>query len=153
MPSVLQEVTLKYASGDEDKRSLLRQTHSVTLTDGIGALPATAMTTCVRGSSVWVTAEPAIGPLMSYVPWVDFTNPTLDTLLGYYSIRGNYEFYWADPGEIYPVLTRDGAVLVTIATVLTVPATASSPTGWPEIIETDVINLASEWLRGMEIAA
>jgi hypothetical protein len=152
MPSALQEITLKYARGDSDKQSLLRQTHAITLTDGVGALPTTALSTCVWGSSVYVDDEPDIGPLMSYAPWISFINPASD-LLGYYSIRGNSELYWADPGESYPDLTRTTDISLTIATVLTVPADPDTETGWPSEAESDVIDLAAEWLRGAKVAA
>ena len=151
LPSVLQEVTLKYAGGDEDKRSLLRQTHTVTLTDGVGTLPSEVLTTCIWGSSVWVESEPTVGPLMSYEPWISFISSSSD-LIGRYSIRGDYELYWADAGETYPDLTRDTEVLVTIATVLTPPADPADPTGWPAEAESDVIDRLAEWLRGAKVA-
>lgn len=151
MPSVLQDITLKYASGDSDKQSLLRQTHAITLTNGTGTIPAGILTTCVWGSSVYIDDEPEIGPLMSYTPWISFINPA-DDRLGYYSIRSNNELYWADPGESYPDLTRDTAVSLTIATALSIPADPDTPTGWPAEAESDVIDLAAEWLRGAKIA-
>lgn len=152
MPSVLQEVTLKYARGDSNQQSLLRQTHTITLTNGVGTIPDEVLTTCVWGSSVYIDAEPTIGPLMTYAPWISFINPA-DDRLGYYSIRGNDELYWADPGESYPSLTRDGEVLLTIATVLSIPASADTETGWPSEAESDVIDRAAEYLRGAKIAA
>lgn len=152
MPSVLQEITLTYARGDSDKQSLLRQTHAITLTNGVGTIPAAALTTCIWGSSVYVDDEPEIGPLMSYTPWISFINPA-DDRLGYYSIRGNHELFWADPGESYPDLTRDGEVSLTIATTLSIPADPDDQTGWPAEAESDVIDLAASWLRGEKIAA
>lgn len=153
MPSVLQEVTLKYARGDSDKQSLLRQTHAITLTNGVGTLPATVLSTCVWGSSVYVDDEPEVGPLMSYTPWISFINPSSD-LLGYYTIRGNDQFYWVDPGDVYEVgVGRSTDISLTIATVLTVPDDPDDDTEWPPEAESDVIDLASEWLRGARIAA
>jgi len=152
MPSVLQEVTQKYASGDSSKQSLLRQTHAITLTNGVGTIPDEVMTTFVWGSSVYIDDEPTIGPLMTYTPWISFINPA-DDRLGYYSIRGTDEFYWADPGENYPDLTRTGDVSLTIATVLTVPDDPDTDTDWPAEAESDVIDRAAEYLRGAKIAA
>ena len=152
MPSVLQEITLKYARGDSDKQSLLRQTHTITLADGVGEIPADVLTTCIWGSSVYVDDEPEIGPLMSYTPWISFINPA-DDRLGYYSIRGTDELYWADPGEVYPDLTRDGDISLTIATTLAIPADPDTETGWPSEAESDVIDLGANWLRGENVAA
>ena len=152
MPSVLQEITLQYARSDSDKQSLLRQTHTITLADGVGEIPAAVLTTCIWGSSVYVDDEPEIGPLMSYTPWISFINPA-DDRLGYYSIRGNHELFWADPGESYPDLTRDGEVSLTIATTLSIPADPDDQTGWPAEAESDVIDLAANWLRGEKVAA
>lgn len=152
MPSVLQEITLKYARGDSDKQSLLRQTHTITLTDGVGEIPADVLTTCIWGSSVYIDDEPEIGPLMSYTPWISFINPA-DDRLGYYSIRGTDELYWADPGESYPDLTRTGDVSLTIATVLSIPVDPDVDTGWPSEAESDIIDRGAEYLRGAKLAA
>jgi hypothetical protein len=152
MPSVLQEVTQKYANGDSNQQSLLRQTHTISLTSGIGTIPNEVMTTLVWGSNVYIDDEPDIGPLMSYSPWISFINPASD-LLGYYSIRGSNEFYWADPGESYPDLTRTSDVSLTIATVLTIPTDPDIDTGWGSEPESDVIDRAAEYLRGAKIAA
>lgn len=154
MPSVLQEVTLKYARSDSDKQSLLRQTHTITLAAGIGEIPADVLTTCIWGSSVEVADEPEITQAMGYTPWISFISPSsLDVLMGQYSIRGNHELFWADPGESYPDLTRDGEVSLTIATTLSIPADPDDQTGWPAEAESDVIDLAASWLRGEKIAA
>lgn len=154
MPSVLQEVTLKYANGDSNQQSLLRQTHTIALTDGVGAIPAEVLTTCVWGSSVWVDDETEISQNMSYSPWISFINPSqLETLIGRYSIRSDTELYWADPGESYPDLTRTGNVSLTIATVLSIPADPDTETGWPGEAESDVIDRAAEYLRGAKLAA
>ena len=153
MASVLQDIALSYARGDSDKQSLLRVTHTVALTDGVGALPDEVLTSCVWGSSVEVEGEPDVGPLMSYTPWISFINSG-DDRLGCYSIRGNYEFYWVDPGDVYtPGSGRTGDVEVTIASVPAIPADPTDPTGWPAEIESDVIDRAAELLRGAAIAA
>lgn len=152
MPSVLQDITQKYARGDSNQQSLLRQTHTITLTNGVGTIPAEVLTTLVWGSNVYVDDDPTVGPLMSYTPWISFINPA-DDRLGYYSIRGNDEFYWADPGESYPDLTRDGQVSLTIATVLSIPADPDTETGFPSEAESDIIDLAANWLRGAPVPA
>jgi hypothetical protein len=154
MPSMLQEITLRYARSDSDKQSLLRQTHAITLTNGVGTIPANVLTTCIWGSTVDVADEPEITQAMSYTPWNSFISPSsLDDLMGRYSIRGDHELYWADPGEVYPDLTRDGEVSLTIATTLAIPAAATDQTGWPAEAESDVIDLGANWLRGEKIAA
>lgn len=153
MPSVLQAITLKYANGDSDQQSLLRQTHTITLTNGVGELPSDALSTCIWGSSVYVDDESEIGPLMSYTPWVSFINPSSD-LLGYYTVRGNDEFFWVDPGDVYEVgVGRDGDVSLTIATTLTIPTDPDTDTGWPAEAESDIIDYAANMIRGSAIAA
>lgn len=149
MPSVLQDVALKCA-GDPQKQSLLRRTSTVTLTAGVGTLPEGVLTSCVWGSTVWVEDDATVGPLMSFSPWVSFINPS-DTRLGYYSVRGDHELYWADPGESYPNLTRDGDVLYTGATTPDIPASATDETNWGAEIESDVIDRAAEYLRGVAL--
>jgi hypothetical protein len=136
---VFQQVALRYAGGDSDSQSLLRATHTVALTNGVGTLPDEALTSCIWGSSVDVDGEPLIGPAMSYIPWISFTQPS-DNLLGYYSVRGNTEFYWIDPNETYtPGAGRTGNVEVTIASVPLVPASASDPVDVPSECFSDLV--------------
>lgn len=155
MPSVLQEVALKYAA-DPEKQSLLRRTHTVTLAVGVGTLPDEVLTGCVWGSTVWVPSDVEVGPLMSFTPWVSFIEQSDDGfgLVGKYSIRGDNELYWVDPGEVYtPGSGRTGNVEVTIASVPVIPANPDTEVDWPDEVQSDVIDLASEWLRGAAIAA
>lgn len=146
---VFQSVALKYAAGDSDSQSLLRATHTVALVNGVGALPDEALTSCIWGSTVDVDGEPLIGPAMSYAPWASFTQPT-DILLGYYSIRGNDEFYWVDPNETYtPGSGRTGDVEVTIASAPSVPASASDPVVVPAEVFSDLVTALAVAIKGV----
>src|ERR1051325_6414470 len=145
--SVFQQVALTYANSDSDAQSLLRRTHTVTLTDGVGTLPDEALTSTIWGSTVNVPDETDIGPLMSYTPWASFVQPASD-LLGYYSVRGDHEFYWIDPGDSYPSASgRDGDVEITIASVPEMPAAAPDPLDGPADVFSDLVTALANAIR------
>jgi hypothetical protein len=155
MPSVLQDVALKFAR-DEEGRSLLRQTHTITLTDGVGVVPAAVLTQCKWGASIADPADVTVAQLQSFVAyWQDFVQPRsgLEADIPLWTIKGNDEFHYLEAGEDYdPADGFDGDVELTIATVPSIPASAADQTGWPSEFESDVIDYGAEMLRGMKIA-
>ncbi len=147
VPQVFQQYVLDCA-GNPDKLSLLRRTHTVALTNGVGVLPDVAMTQEIFGSTVDVTDDPTIGPLMSYTPWVSFVSPS-NTLLGYYSLRGDTELFWVDPGEVYtPGSGRTSDIDLTISSVPEIPATETDPLIVPDEALSDLIALLAAAVRG-----
>ena len=67
-------------------------------------------------------------------------------------MKDDSDFYYASPTEdTYNTFT--GNIEYIGSTVPEIPADPDDPTGWPGEIETDVIDLAAEWLRGVRIAA
>lgn len=138
MPIVFQRVTLRYA-GSTDGRSLLRKTQTITLTNGVGALPSVALTSCLTGAIVNVPAEPTVGPLMSFVPWESFISP-LDDRLGYWTVREDDSFYWIDPNETFDASSgRTGDIEINIACVPAVPAMAGDTIDAPEEFLSDAV--------------
>lgn len=138
VPIVFQRVTLRYA-GSQDGRTLLRRTQTITLTNGVGSLPSTVLTSCLTGAIVNVPAEPSVGPLMSFTPWETFIGP-LDTRLGYWTVREDDSFYWINPGETYDVTSgRNSDIEINIASVPAVPATASDTIDAPEEFLSDAV--------------
>jgi hypothetical protein len=155
MPSVLQDVALRLARTEEG-RSLLRVTHTITLTSGVGIVPAVALTQCKWGASISDPLDTTVAQLQSLVPyWQDFVQPRdgLAADLPWWTIRGDSDFHYLEAGEDYdPSDGYDGDIELTIATVPAMPTVAGDPLGWPVEVETDVIDCAAEMLRGMKIA-
>lgn len=156
MPSVLQDVALKFAR-DEEGRSLLRETHTITLTLGVGTVPASVLTQCKWGASISDPLDTTVAQLQSLVAyWQDFVQlrTGLEADIPWWTIRGNDEFYYLAAGEDYdPTAGYDGDIELTIATVPSIPAAATDQTTWPPEFESDVIDYGAEMLRGMKIAA
>lgn len=154
MPSVLQEVTTRcYAN--PDKRPLLKQTHTIAIANGVGTFPTGAMKEALADGLVLEPDDADVLPEdISYVPeWIDYVAAkTYEPRLGYFSVKDDSSFYYASPTED-TYNTFNGNIAYTGTTVPTIPVSANDPTGWSDEIETDVIDLASEWLRGAKIAA
>jgi hypothetical protein len=155
MPSLLQRVALKYAS-DEEGRSLLRQTHALTLAAGVATLPAAVLTQCKWGASVSDPEDATVARAQSLVPyWQDFVQERsgIQAEPAWWTIRGDDQFHYLEPNESYDAAAgKDGEIELDIATVPAIPASASDATGWPAEIESDVIDTGAEILRGAKIA-
>lgn len=155
MPSVLAEIAIRYA-GNPDTQSLLRQTHTITLTNGVGTLPDDVLTGCLAGGALIDPNDADVAQDLTFVPqYFDFIEAkSFEPRLGYWNVKGDTALHYVTPTATQDEYnTFDGDVEYIGATTPTIPALATSQTGWPAEIETDVINLASEWLRGMKIAA
>lgn len=155
MPSVLQEITLR-CWANPDKRPLLKQSHTITLALGVGTFPPAALKEALSGGMV---LEPddvdVLSDDISYVPeYVDFVAAkNYEPRLGYFSVKDDTDFCYASPSEdTYD--TFNGDITYTGATVPEVPdiADVDDELPWVLEIQTDVINLAAEWLRGAAIA-
>jgi hypothetical protein len=154
MPSVLQEITTRcYAN--PDKRPLLKQSHTIAITSGLGVFPDAAMKEALAGGMVLEPDDTDVLPEdISYVPeWVDYVAAkNYEPRLGYFSVKNDSDFYYASPTED-TYNTFDGNIEYIGSTVPEIPADPDDPTGWPGEIETDVVDLAAEWLRSARIAA
>lgn len=153
MPSVLQEVTTRYAA-NPSTQSLLRQSHTVAITSGVGTLPDTVLTECLTGSMVLEPDDDEAFPEdVAFIPqYVNFAGAKrYEPRLGYYCVLGNRVIHYVSPTGDYGDFT--GNLTYIGATVLSVPADPDIPTGWDAEAESNVINLAAEWLRGAKIAA
>jgi hypothetical protein len=70
--------------------------------------------------------------------------------LGYFSVRDDSDFYYASPTED-TYNTFDGDITYIGATVPTIPADPADPTGWPSEIESNVVDVLAEYLRGAKV--
>jgi hypothetical protein len=147
LPSAMQAVALKAAS-DPKTESLLRRNFTVTLASGTGTVDPLILTSCWKGASVYVTAEPTIGPLMSYVPnWNDFMSP-MDTRLGYWTFQSDDTIYWIDPGETFDITSgRSGDIVMNIASVPAVPTTQTATLDMPDELTSNLTAYLVDVLR------
>lgn len=153
MPSVLQEITTRYAA-NENTWSILRQTSTIAMTNGVGDLPDAVLTECLKGGMVLEPDDADVLPEdIALIPqYVDFVAAKgYEDRLGYWCVLGNRILHYVSPTGDYGDFTGDLDYIG--ATTPTVPAADTDPTGWDAECETDVINLASEWLRGAKIVA
>jgi hypothetical protein len=152
LPSVLQQVTLTcYA--DPDRRPLLKQSHAITIADGVGVFPSAALKQALPGGMVLEPDDEEVLPEdISYVPeWVDYVAAkAYEPRLGYFSVRDDSDFYYASPTED-TYNTFDGDITYIGATVPAIPAGPADPTGWPSEIESNVVDVLAEYLRGAKV--
>src|SRR5690349_7584468 len=147
LPTALQVVALK-AAGDPKTESLLRRNFTVALTNGTGTVDPLILTSCWMGATVYVSGEPTIGPLMSYVPnWNDFIGP-LDTRLGYWIFQNDDTVYWVDPGATFDIASgRTGNITMNIASVPDIPATETADLDMPDELVSNLIAYMKDQLR------
>lgn len=154
MPSVLQEITVRCWQV-ESKRPLLKQSHTIAIAAGVGVFPSLALKEALTGGMVLEPDDPDVLPEdVSYIPeWVDYVAAkNYEPRLGYFSVKDDTNFYYASPSEdTYNTFTGD--IQYIGHTQPAIPAAATDQTGWENEIESDVIDLAAEWLRGAKIAA
>lgn len=141
IPIVFQNVTLA-AAKDPEKRSLVLQTHTITLANGVGVIPDEVLTSQKFDATVVDPDDDAIGPLMSLIlEWKDFIDPTNDVRLGYFIIKQSREIQWVNPDEQYVSGSgKTGNIELTIVTTPTQPASASTEIDADEEIQSDILN-------------
>lgn len=156
MPSLLDAVTLECAS-NPDKLSLLRRTHSITITNGVGTLPDSVMTQCVAGAMVLEPDDDTVLPEdISFVPqYVDYVSAKgFDPRLGYFCVKGDRDLRYVSPTATeldYDVF--DGDLEITVASALEIPATATETLTWDAEVISEIIDRGANMLRGMVVQA
>lgn len=147
LPTAMQVIALKAAS-DPKTESLLRRNFTVTLTNGTGTVDPLILTSCWMGATVYVPAEPTIGPLMSYVPnWNDFIGP-LDSRLGYWIFQSDDTIYWVDPNATFDITTgRTGDIIMNIASVPAIPTTETATLDMPDELTSNLVAYMKDQLR------
>ena len=153
--NVFQNVALKFAA-DEEGRSLLRRTHSITLTNGVGIVPDEVLTQCKWGASIADPDDVTVAQLQSFVPyWSDFVQPRsgLQADIPWWTIKGDDDFHYLEAGEDYdPADGFNGPIELTIATVPTVPASATDTVDVPSEVLNDLITGLANAIRGLLLA-
>src|ERR1043165_3707515 len=153
--NVFQNVALKFAA-DEEGRSLLRRTHSITLTNGVGVVPDEVLTQCKWGASIADPDDLTVAQLQSFVPyWSDFVQPRsgLQADIPWWTIKGDDDFHYLEAGEDYdPVDGFNGLIELTIATVPTVPASVTNTIDVPSEVLNDLITGLANAIRGLLLA-
>lgn len=152
------ESVSRMMAADPDKQLLLRRTHTVALTAGVGDLPAEALTQCAAGATLSDPDDATIQQDMSYVPqWNDFLEAhDYEPRLGYWHIKDNgttgASLYYVRPSDTLPAKTGD--VDITIASVPQIPADATDPLeAPPEFINRALAALVNATREGMARAA
>ena len=154
MPSVLQDITLR-CWANPDKRPLLKRTHTIEMTDGVGVFPTAALKEALTAGMVYEPDDTDILPEdISYVPeWIDFVAAkNYEPRLGYFCVKDDADFHYTSPTEdTYGTFTGD--LNYVGHTVPEIPADPTDDLDWPDEVQSDVIDYAAEMLRGMKIAA
>jgi len=147
LPSAMQTVALKAAS-DPRTEQLLRRNFTVALVNGTGPADDNVLTSCWPGATVYISGEPTVGPLMSYVPnWNDFIGP-LDSRLGYWTFQNDNVIYWINPNETFDITSgRTGDITMNIACVPAIPATETDDLDMPGELLSNLVAYMKDQLR------
>lgn len=140
--NVFRTVTLTICA-DPDKRSLLRRSHTIALTSGVGTLPTTVLMETLPGAVVLDPDDATItADDMSFVSeYQDFvTAKGFESRLGYWHVDANTTtgntISYIRPSDTVP--TKTGNITLITVTVPTIPATSSTTLDAPQ----EFINLA-----------
>jgi len=138
VPTIFQQVALSYV-GNPQAESLLRRTHTVTMTNGAGTLPEEALTSCKYGATIADPDDVTVAQTQTLVPqWVDFVQPrnNLQSQLSWWTIKSDNTLHYLAPLEEYPGAFT-GDLEITIASVPEIPATADADLNVPEEVLSD----------------
>lgn len=150
VPIVFQTVALK-AAADPNKRSLLRRAHTVAFTDGVGTLPADALSECLNGASLSSSTDVTVGQLSAYVPYKqDFIQPrdNAQAQLNWWHVDDTSIFY-LPAGEDFdpPASSFTGNLSLLIASVPEIPAAADDDLVVSSEILSDLLEEMATMLR------
>jgi hypothetical protein len=150
VPTVFQEVALQYA-GDPDQQSLLRRTHTISMSNGAGTLPDEVLSQCLNNASVADPADISVGKFQTFVPqYPDFIGPrdNIQIQLNWWTCKGDTDFLFLEANEEYdPSSGFTGDLELTAPSVPAVPATASDPVVVPEEVASDLVEALADSLR------
>lgn len=145
-PSVFQTVGENCAA-DPRKRSLMRKTLTVSMTNGSGTIPAQALTKYMEDATFLDPAD-----LSKNYSWVrefqDFIGP-LDDRLGYFNVQGESVLLVREPGEPYePGVGSSDPFQLTIPCAPVRPAAATDPIDAISEVTSDLVDVGASVLRG-----
>lgn len=149
VPTIFQQVALSYV-GNPQAESLLRRTHTISMSGGTGTLPDEALSSCKYGASIADPDDVTVAQTQTLVPfWTDFIQPrnNLQLQLNYWTIKGDSALYYLAPQEEYPGSFASDLEL-TIASVPEIPATSGATLDVPSEVLSDLQDALSKALMG-----
>lgn len=154
VPTVFQQVAARYAA-DPDKRSLLRRTHTIALTNGIADLPDEALSAGKAGAIVNDPTDVTVAQNASMVwYWNDFVAPRSGLLaqIPQWIINDDdgllNTFHYLEANETYdPSSGFTGNLEIMISSVPEIPATAATTLNVPGEALSDLISALASALR------
>lgn len=150
VPTVFQAVA-ESCAGDPDRQSLLRRTHTISMTNGVGVLPDEVLTSCMNNSSIADPDDISVGKFQSFVPqWVDFIGPrdNIQTQLNWFNVKGDSDLHYLAANEEYdPDNGFDGDLELTVPSVPETPTLATDTVDVPSEVASDLIAALADSLR------
>jgi len=152
LPTVFQKVG-ELAASNERKRSLLKRTKTLTLSNGTATLSDDVLTAYLEDSTLYDPADTT--KTYGWVRnWIDFIAPGLANQpfsnYGYYSVSGGVTFAQREPGELFdPSAGFSGSMTLNIPCLPVKPATQTTALDVPDEVLNDIYEIGSEMLRGM----
>lgn len=156
VPSIFQSVAERYAS-DPRTQSLLRRTHTLSVSSGAATLPDEVLTSCLWNSSIDDPSDVTVAQAQSFVPqWYDFVQPrdNFQTQLNWYCVKGDSDFHFLEANEDYdPSAGFTGSLELTVPSVPEIPTLAAGTVDVPSEVASDLIEALANALRGTLLKA
>lgn len=151
VPSIFQAVAESYAA-DPRKQSLLRRTHTLTVTNGVATLPDEVLTSCLWNGSIADPNDVTVAQAQSFVAqFYDFIQPrdNWQIQLNWWNVKGDTEFHFLAANDEYdPNDGFDGDLDYTGPSVPEIPANASDTVNVPSEVASDLVESLANALRG-----
>lgn len=150
LPTVFQDVAMRYAA-NPDKRSLLRRTHTIAMTNGVGTLPDEVLSAGKAGATISDPDDVTVAQSAAMVwYWNDFVAPRSGLLLQIpqWIIKGDDVLVYLEADEEYDSASGfTGDLDLTIASVPEIPATAATTLDVPNEVLSDLVAALADALR------
>lgn len=155
---------VEQAAQDENRRQLTMVSSTVALTNGVGAVPATALISCIKYAALADPLVTTTAKKMRYIrDWNEFIRP-LDSTLGYFTVvQSSYanSLNVTMPGSSYtPGSGYTGNVTLTTPTIPAIPAAAGSTLTVNQELEQEFVKTLAaalvdplNWINGIKEAA
>lgn len=149
VPTVFQQVATRFAA-DPDKRSLLRRTHAITMTNGVGALPAAVLSAGKAGATISISSDATVAETAAMVwYWNDFIAPRSGLLsqIPQWIINDDDIYYLAADATYSAASGFSGSLDLTISSVPVIPATAATTLDVPDEALSALVEALASALR------
>lgn len=135
------------ATGLAPTAQLVLETMTISMTNGLGAVPTRALIDFIPYATVEDPADATLGKKMRWLPWKDFIRPSLLTY-GYFTVNAQTTLYLTRPGSSYtPGAGMTGSIALTIPCAVDMPSSETATILCARQVEIALVKALAEYLK------